>query len=92
MTHLTIADLSHTDELDRQAMSAVRGGMYKGHETSGYGLPSFDSSKHDFSFSASQLTSQTQNNVNENGNNVAFAENIHSTFKPVQSNTSSISF
>lgn len=92
MTHLTIADLSRTEELDRQAMSAVRGGMYKGFDKSAYGMPSFDSSKHDFTFSATQLTSQTQNNVNENGNNVAFADNIHSTFKPVQSNSSSISF
>ncbi len=55
-------------------------------------MPAYGASKHDFAFSASQLTSQTQNNVNENGNNVAFAENIHTTFKPSQTNNSSISF
>lgn len=90
MTTLAINDLSVTTELDRNAMAAVRGGMYKG---GGYGyLPSFDASKHDFVFNASQLTSQTQHNLNENGNNVAFASGIESTFKPVQSNSSSIRF
>lgn len=89
MTNLTINDLAMTAELDRKAMSAVRGGMMKG----GYGyLPVFDSAKHDFSFTATQLTSQEQNNVNETGNNVAFASDIHSTFKPSQSSTTSISF
>lgn len=92
MTNLTIIDLAITEELDRKAMAAVRGGMYKGGGF-GYGfMPSYDSSKHDFAFSATQLTSQTQNNINENGNNIAFADNIHSTFKPVQSNSSTISF
>lgn len=91
MTILTITDLSITEELDCKAMAAVRGGTYTGGYDYGY-YPSFGSSKHDFSFSASQLTSQVQNNVNETGNNVAFANNIQSTFKPSQSNTSSISF
>ncbi|MBC7574131.1 MAG: hypothetical protein H7244_07330 [Herminiimonas sp.] len=87
MTSLTINDLSNTAELDRKAMAAVRGGMYKG-----YTPPSFGGSKHDFSFDATQLTSQTQNNINENGNNVAFVDGINSTFKPTQTNTSTISF
>lgn len=89
MTNLTITDLAITAELDRKAMSAVRGGYLKG----GYSyLPSFNSAKHDFAFTATQLTSQEQNNVNETGNNVAFATDIHSTFKPSQSSTTSISF
>ena len=89
MTHLTISDLRSTEELDSKAMSAVRGGILKG----GYGyLPVFDSAKHDFSFSATQLTSQEQNNINETGNNAAFVSDIHSSFKPKQSSTSSISF
>ena len=89
MTHLTISDLAITAELDRKAMSAVRGGMMKG----GYScLPMFDSAKHDFSFSATQLTSQEQKNINETGNNAAFVSGISSTFKPNQSSTSSISF
>ena len=89
MTNLTITDLAITASLDRKAMSAVRGGMMKG----GYSyMPLFDGAKHDFSFTATQLTSQEQNNVNETGNNVAFASGIQSTFKPSQSSTSSISF
>ncbi len=90
MTTLTIKDLSASSDLDQRSMLAVRGGMYKG---GGYS-PWYggNSSKHDFAFNAEQLTSQTQENVNANGNNVAFASNISSTFKPNQSNTSSISF
>ncbi len=89
MTNLTITNLSITAELDRKAMSAVRGGMMKG----GYSyLPAFNSAKHDFSFTATQLTSQEQNNINETGNNAAFVSGISSTFKPNQSSTSSISF
>ena len=90
MTILTITDLSITADLDQKAMATVRGGYYRG--SSSYGLPSFSSSKHDFEFSATQLTSQMQNNVNETGNNVAFAGDIHSTFKPTQTNSNSISF
>ena len=90
MTILTITDLSITADLDRKAMAAIRGGFYR--DGSAYGLPSFGSSKHDFEFSATQLASQTQNNVNETGNNVAFASDIHSTFKPNQTSSNSISF
>lgn len=89
MTHLSISDLAITEELDRKAMSAVRGGMMK----CGYGLlPVFDSGKHDFSFSATQLTSQEQQNINETGNNAAFVSGIHSSFAPKQTSTSNISF
>lgn len=90
MTTLTINDLSATSELDAQAMSAVRGGTYKG--GSYFGWPGYGESKHDFSFSAEQLTSQQQDNVNATGNNAAFVSDIRSTFKPSQSNKSSISF
>ncbi|MBC7514116.1 MAG: hypothetical protein H7234_06740 [Herminiimonas sp.] len=89
MTNLTITDLAITAELDRKAMSAVRGGYLKGGASY---LPLFDSAKHNFSFTATQLTSQEQNNVNETGNNVASVSGIHSTFKPSQSSTTSISF
>ena len=89
MTNLTINDLTITAELDSKAMSAIHGGMLTG----GYDyLPLFNSAKHDFVFTATQLTSQEQNNVNQTGNNVAFATDIYSTFKPSQSSTSSISF
>ena len=89
MTTLTIKDLAVTQELDTDAMIAVRGGTYYG----GY-LPSLGlgSSKHDFSFDAQQLTQQTQDNFNATGNNAAFVSGISSTFKPTQSNSSTISF
>lgn len=89
MKTLIINDLSLTQELDASAMRSVRGGTYKG---GSYFPLDFNSSKHDFSFSAEQLTSQKQDNLNLTGNNVAFAADIHSTFKPSQSSTTSISF
>ena len=91
MKTLTIKDLSITTELDTAAMTAVRGGTYKGGSgwlVSGYG----GSSKHDFSFDAQQLTSQNQENLNVTGNNTAFVSGIQSTFKPTQSSSNSISF
>ena len=90
MKPLSINDLSVTTELDVRAMQSVRGGTYKG--ASYFALPDFNGSKHDFTFTAEQLTSQKQDNVNLTGNNVAFAADIHSTFKPSQSSTTSISF
>jgi hypothetical protein len=78
MKSLTIKDLAITEELDSRAMSAVRGGT----------LPSFwpgvSVSSYEASFNATQLISQSQNTLNNNGNNVAFATDIHSTVKPTQ--------
>jgi hypothetical protein len=90
MKTLMIADLAHTDTLDAKAMASVRGGMYKG----AYPLPFFGygSSKSDVSFDASQMIGQTQNIVNENGNNVAFASGITSTIKPTQTAHNNINF
>jgi hypothetical protein len=96
MRHLIIADLSDTTGLDRSAMQAIRGGTYTAASCfpvvglSGFG--GNNSSKHDFSFDAQQLTQQTQENCNTNGNNVAFASGIQSCFKPTQTNASSIKF
>jgi hypothetical protein len=96
MKTLMIADLAHTDTLDAQAMASVRGGMYKGLcpvtlpcYGSDYG---FGSSKSNVSFDASQLIGQTQNIVNNNGNNVAFASGITSTIKPTQTANNNINF
>ncbi|VXB29297.1 conserved hypothetical protein [Burkholderia sp. 8Y] len=85
MKTLTIKDLPITEELDRRAMSAVRGGM-------GYLLPSFDFSKTSLSFNTQQMVQQEQNTSNQNGVNVAFASGIHSDLHPVQkgSNSSNI--
>ena len=90
MKTLSINDLSIIQELDVRAMQAVRGGTFGG--GSYIALPDFNASKHDFTFRAEQLTSQKQDNLNVTGNNVAFAADIHSTFKPSQSSTTSISF
>ena len=86
MKSLTIKDLSITEELDSRAMSAVRGGT----------LPSFwpgvSVSSYESSFNVTQLISQSQNTLNNNGNNVAFADHIDSTVKPVQKATNTINF
>jgi hypothetical protein len=88
MKTLMIADLAHTDTLDTKAMASVRGGMYKGL----YPMPLWGVSKSDVSFGAEQVIGQTQNIVNENGNNVAFASGITSTIKPTQTANNNINF
>ncbi|SAL59811.1 hypothetical protein AWB69_06620 [Caballeronia udeis] len=78
MKSLTIKDLSVTEELDSRAMSAVRGGNLPSF------WPAYSSTATSLSFSAEQLISQSQNTINNNGNNVAFASGISSTVKPTQ--------
>ncbi|MFK4446947.1 hypothetical protein ABH944_007294 [Caballeronia udeis] len=79
MKSLTIKDLSVTEELDSRAMSAVRGGNLPSF------WPGYSSTATSLSFSAEQLISQSQNTINNNGNNVAFASGISATVKPTQS-------
>lgn len=83
MSTLTIRDLSHHAEMNRSEMSAVRGGF-------GLAFPSFQST--DISATVQQLSTQTQNTLNQNGLNVAFAHGITSDVDPVQKakNTSNI--
>ncbi|HYD82325.1 MAG TPA: hypothetical protein VEC06_21180 [Paucimonas sp.] len=90
MKTLMIADLAHTDTLDAKAMASVRGGMYKGLYP--VPLPTWGMSSHEFSLDATQVIGQTQNVVNENGNNVAFAAGITSTIKPTQTANNNINF
>ncbi|HEY4296811.1 MAG TPA: hypothetical protein VGM85_10100 [Paraburkholderia sp.] len=81
MKTLMIKDLSITEQLDSKAMSAVRGG---------FGYPS--SSYYNFSpvyapnnskkVDASQLVNNELNFENANGNNVALATGITSSFSP----------
>jgi hypothetical protein len=78
MKSLTIKDLSVTEELDSRAMSAVRGGNLPSF------WPGYSSTATSLSFNAEQLISQSQKTINNNGNNVAFASDIHSTVKPTQ--------
>jgi len=86
MKSLTIKDLSITEELDSRAMSAVHGGTLPSY------WPGVSVSSYESSFSATQLISQSQNTLNVNGNNVAFADHIDSTVKPVQKATNTINF
>ncbi len=89
MKTLIINDLPRTEQLDSKAMSAVQGGMAKG---APYTLSLFGTSKYDFSLDASQLIGQTQNVMNQNGNNVAFASGITSTITPSQDAHNNIYF
>ncbi|WP_454721508.1 MULTISPECIES: hypothetical protein [Cupriavidus] len=84
-TTLAIKDLSVTEQLDARAMRAVRGGTVFLPV-----LPVFSAVKIDSTFNASQLIGQTQNVVNMNGNNTAFADGIHSHVDSTQNATNNI--
>ena len=87
MTTLMIKDLARTEELDRSAMTNVKGGtLYFPW------LPVYSSHEENLSFSAVQSIGQVQNVINNNGNNVAFASGITSTVTPVQSANNNINF
>ncbi|RJF96047.1 hypothetical protein [Noviherbaspirillum saxi] len=90
MTTLIITDLSVTEQLDARAMTAVRGGMYKG--VYPFWSPLVSVSKNDFQFEADQALGQSQNTMVNNGNNVAFASGITSTVKPHQHGANTINF
>jgi len=90
MKTLTIKDLSRTEELDHPAMTGVHGGMYVGYFPAWSSV--YDTSKHDFSVTAEQLNSQTQNIGSNNGANAAFVDHIRTTIKPTQSASNSLSF
>ncbi len=97
MKTLMIKDLSRTEELDRAAMASVHGGMGQYSMASPFYMPSFygpdiDVMKNDFNFNASQSLGQSQNTVVNNGNNVAFANNITANVKPTQNGTNTINF
>ncbi|MEN3278208.1 MAG: hypothetical protein V7631_3998 [Massilia sp.] len=79
MKTLTITDLARTEELDRKAMTLVRGGYKMG--TPGYPLgyggnlsytPSFDSS-----ITATQNLAQMQEVVTATANGSAFVHGVH---------------
>lgn len=94
MTHLTITDLSRATDLDAAAMTAVAGGSgYCMPVFPCYELPAMPSSYEPSSFTlnASQVLGQSQNVMNNNGNNVAFASGITSTVNPTQHGSNNIS-
>ncbi|WP_420473669.1 hypothetical protein [Noviherbaspirillum sp. ST9] len=89
MTTLTIKDLRLTEELDGKTMSAVRGGYGLPGWAPLFGMPKFDFKK--FSIDASQTIGQSQNVVNNNGNNAAFVGGIGSTVSPPQAGDNGLS-
>jgi len=92
MTTLLIKDLARTEELDRASLARVHGGSGMPKDLAAYWQPAYNVSKSEFSFDASQLIGQTQNVVNNNGNNVAFAHGITSTVNPTQTADNQIHF
>lgn len=92
MKSLMIKDLSITEELDRDAMAAVHGGMGKGMPSYDWGSPKLGFEKSEFNFTASQMLGQAQETVVNNGNNAAFVSGITATVTPHQTGTNTINF
>ena len=80
MKTLTIKDLSITEELGREAMSEVRGGMMY---FAPYPWYAYDASVTNASFSALQQINQGQSVATNVGNNVAVLGGFASPFVPV---------
>jgi hypothetical protein len=90
MKALNIKDLSATTELDSEAMADVHGGTsYRPHAMPSFG-PSFELTKNEFNFTASQGLGQEQNTLVNNGNNAAFVSGITSTVNPHQTGSNNI--
>ncbi|MGV3652628.1 MAG: hypothetical protein ACO1N5_00285 [Noviherbaspirillum sp.] len=89
MKSLTIKDLAVTTELDRKAMAGVHGGhLGRAHLL----MPVFAASSETTKLDIAQSIGQSQDVVNMNGNNVAFAGDITSTVKPDQTAKNTIRF
>ncbi|MGA7779262.1 MAG: hypothetical protein WCA85_16345 [Paraburkholderia sp.] len=85
MNTLIIKDLVVTEELDNRAMNAVRGGS----------LPNFPAPDTlllgaSSPVNATQLITQYLNVSSLNGNNVAFANDIHTNIVPHQSASNTV--
>jgi hypothetical protein len=91
MNTLRISDLAATEELDRQTMRAMRGGM-----TTGYIMPAMPQfpfafpSLSQLTISPTQLISQTLNIENAVGTNSAFDTGMGGKVTPHQSANNSI--
>ncbi|MBN3804013.1 hypothetical protein GXB81_13255 [Paraburkholderia sp. Ac-20336] len=87
MKTLMIKDLSVTEQLDSQAMRAVRGGfgpsLY-------YNFSPIVAPNNSKNLTATQLISNELNQQNANGNNVAFAAGITSTNDPFVTSNNNI--
>lgn len=79
MKTLTIKDLGRTEELDRKAMAAVRGGHSGG--SGGSQSPWYPSAspKSGLSLDATQGLTQLQNVVNATANGSAFVDCVNAT-------------
>jgi hypothetical protein len=82
MKTLIIKDLARTEQLDRTAMAAVRGGWKMGTPTYSFGdmkshSPTPSSSSFDSSLHATQSLVQMQDVINATANGSAFLEGIH---------------
>jgi hypothetical protein len=75
MQTLTIKDLARTEQLDRSAMAAVRGGKM-GSPSYSFVDPKYTSS-YDSSIHGTQDLVQMQDVVNATANGAAFLDNIH---------------
>lgn len=106
MSTLIIKDLHKSDDLDRNAMATIQGGMCGACPPS-FGLPSsypgapggapgwgpqLLGSKNDMNFNATQLLNQSQNTTVNNGNNAAFVSGITANVTPIQSGSNNIRF
>ena len=89
MKTLIITDLARTDNLDRAAMAAVRGGWKMSSLTYPPGdysyAPKFDSSLH-----ASQNLTQAQSVLNSTANGSAFLSGVHANNNTTQNGSNNI--
>jgi hypothetical protein len=91
MLTLTIRDLPTAASLDRSTMRTVRGGSHRLAAGSWSAMPSLPGlPANQYTFDVAQMLGQSQNVVNNNGNNVAFSSGIASTVMPVQSGANTI--
>jgi hypothetical protein len=78
MQTLTIKDLARTEQLDRSAMAAVRGGWKMSTPCyPSYCDPKYGGSNYDSSIHGTQDLTQMQDVVNATANGSAFLENIY---------------
>lgn len=82
MKALIIKDLARTEELDRSAMAAVRGGTAM--SSMSYGFPLIYSPSSDSSVHATQGLQQFQSVMNATANGSAFLDGVHVTNKTSQ--------
>ncbi len=78
MKTLTIKDLARTEELDRSALAAVRGGIRIGEPSYKYGDMTY-AATYDSSIHATQNLAQFQTVTNAVANGSAFVDNLHVT-------------